>query len=727
MNAFAYPEVNSLQHQDSVIDELLKIKPLFIGPKEAQEGFNHYLRSSECLVKRVIPKDILAYGSSIDSLYEKDKIETFYEQLIDTVPCASWAISEQKPYVLSVIFLCPCEFTHGVGRFICDICSRWIIPGKQLSLSCAHSLAFSFKHQQRGGFFIQEVLAKIDNPKDLSIVLTHLPSLTKEVKLNILAVSHARRVISARTLTLEQKKLIIQENISALLERPLKDAENNIYDQMHDFFIKVLAENKVTQIKEQIAPLLEFRPQVFERDIFHELQQFVFSFKDKFSAIRDLKHLTRIISYFYIFRKISSQAVLLYPNQRHIHLKIFRTNLQAASSRKKVIGVLVSTNLLCDNEIFEERHVIKAIQSVLLDVEKIPDSTIIDKRANNNIRLLYLEFAKKEGAVSTEEIKLLRERLPRALRMSVESVINPIFMPRNEEEIMKNIVTLNNQLKYIQDLPQVIISFHKQSDLTISFTVVLVRVLRPESIPAHRLFETGGMQKHFSELEVKRVGLLRKKHPKEANVFEIEINKSPFLRSDFSVDLYEARKEVLSILSKTFGEVRDYNGGMISKQTEALSELKRILLQINIQNDFLVENFFYSLFPKYMQSIIDPLILKRVFLMLLEATEHNYSKEMLFLKTQVMEKHFVITIGATNPTIKHFIEEKIENLQIEPSKLTSSYLNIYDISCLSYILQFNTPEEHETFARALIENIKIWKETIKQSLPSDHTPSFVLD
>ena len=68
--------------------------------------------------------------------------------------------------------------------------------------------------------------------------------------------------------------------------------------------------------------------------------------------------------------------------------------------------------------------------------------------------------------------------------------------------------------------------------------------------------------------------MLRKKYPKEANIFQLQIDKDPFLRADHSLDLHQARQSIVEELEKVIGEVRDYNGGLISKQHALFALLK---------------------------------------------------------------------------------------------------------------------------------------------------------
>lgn len=725
MNTY-FPSVSDSfdeEHSNLVIDQLLKIEPLFDYPDDVAASFEIYLQSLQVLISRVLPKDILDFGNTILSYDSEKKIDEFYQRILLALPQVSWSKGgESSPHIVSITTLCQAEYTHGVGRFLGDTYSRWIIPGKQLQLVYVHSLAFRFSLNPSVGFFIHELFIKVDTKKDLHLVQEHMPSLVREVVLNISAVQHARKVISLKPLTIDQKRVIIQENISSLLNSPSKENSYSIFDQMHHFLIKVSAEEKVTQIKEQISPLLEFRPQIFDRNIFHELQNFVFLFKDAFVANRHLAHLSRMISYTYLFRKVLIHACLSHPNQRHLNIKLLHTKMEIEGETKKIIGVLLGINILSENELIGEKHVFKAIQSILPGAQKIQESVIADKKFNSNVKTLYLEIYKKEGNFSLDDLKALKKRLPREIKTRIESVINPIFMPRNEEEVMRNILILSNQLKYAHDIPHVIISFHKQTETKLFFSLILLRVLKPEDEKLEKLFLKQKSKAQFSDHEIKTVGLIRKKYPKEANIFEIHLEKKQFLRKDFSVDLSQARRYVYHTICDMLGDVRDYNGGMISKQNEVLNELKKLLLQINIRNDFILENFFYSLMPNYMQSIAKPMILKKLFLLVLEAIEHDYANHFYFLKTQIVEDHFLLTIGAINPTIKDFVEERLERLDLESATFTSSFVNIYDISCLSFMLKFTDSDQHQLFLQCIIETIKIWKETMQKTIPSTFFP-----
>ena len=156
-----------------------------------------------------------------------------------------------------------------------------------------------------------------------------------------------------------------------------------------------------------------------------------------------------------------------------------------------------------------------------------------------------------------------------------------------------------NAFKFINDLPQVIISFNTQTEDELLFTVILLRLSRKKDHCIDELFRDSPTELKIKELEVKRVGLLRKRYPKEANVFKVSLDKKKFLRKDFTIDLFKARQAVSNELNTIFNGIRDFNGGILSKQQEVFQELRNLVKEKSSNKDFLLENFFYSLTPPF--------------------------------------------------------------------------------------------------------------------------------
>ncbi len=169
--------------------------------------------------------------------------------------------------------------------------------------------------------------------------------------------------------------------------------------------------------------------------------------------------------------------------------------------------------------------------------------------------------------------------------------LHPIFNPRNEEEIMRNIVTLSNQIKYVRDIPHVYISFDEQSYKQLFFTVTMVRLRKSGSLSIAELFQASKSSVEYLHDRVKNVGTVRRNVPKEATVFRVSIPKADFLRADQSIDIFKARQCVVAEICRIVGEIRDYNGGIISKQNELLDTVAKLLGKLGPVNYFLWRTF----------------------------------------------------------------------------------------------------------------------------------------
>lgn len=312
-------------------------------------------------------------------------------------------------------------------------------------------------------------------------------------------------------------------------------------------------------------------------------------------------------------------------------------------------------------------------------------------------------------------MRILRRELPTDLKDRIEHLMHPVFMPRNEEEIMRNILSLSNQIKYLHDLPQVIISFDQQTYADVFFTVILVRVRTPGSPSIQDIFQPQEKGRQYNgTLEYihdrsKTIGFLRKKYTKEATVFGVKLSKNQFLRRDHSIDLNKARQAVVIELVSAIGEVRDFNGGMISKQHELLCLVKEQLGNNVKYSDLLLENFFYSLTPDVMRTVLDPKILKTLFLLLLESIENGFfSGESYALKMQVDSRHVFVMIKSEDRSIKEYMMRALNKFNFHSSKLVNSFNCVYDLSYVGYLYICEEADKQQVFCQAIQHSILTW-------------------
>ncbi|HSX10907.1 MAG TPA: hypothetical protein VLF94_04240, partial [Chlamydiales bacterium] len=169
----------------------------------------------------------------------------------------------------------------------------------------------------------------------------------------------------------------------------------------------------------------------------------------------------------------------------------------------------------------------------------------------------------------------LKEKLPCEFLRQAENVVHPIFMPRNEEELIRNLIVLATQIKYVRDLPQVSIHYEKQTDVDLNFTVIIARLLKGNIEPLRKLLDKSALKMDIDDVRI--MGYLKQKYAKEAAIVRVTVDKKRFFRPDYSVDLLRARQKIVSQLNQCLGEFRDFNGGMILKQDESLGQLRQEL------------------------------------------------------------------------------------------------------------------------------------------------------
>lgn len=190
-----------------------------------------------------------------------------------------------------------------------------------------------------------------------------------------------------------------------------------------------------------------------------------------------------------------------------------------------VYGISIALNSLGDGEIFNERHIHKGIQNLIPGIKWAPGSYFC-RREGEGV-LFYLEIKKIRGGVFSKiEKKRLVKELHSELARGIERISRSIYLPGNEEELFKNIRHLCREIKYVGDLPQVMITFVEYSQETLKFLVIAARVIKPAtpSILSLSLRLPSGVQ--FSVENVLYAENLRKKYPKEAAVFTLEVDSS---------------------------------------------------------------------------------------------------------------------------------------------------------------------------------------------------------
>jgi hypothetical protein len=451
------------------------------------------------------------------------------------------------------------------------------------------------------------LLATVRYDQSTPALQAYFERILYELELGVRSPYHAARILEMKALSMDEKRGLIQDRILGFIHR---------------------------------------FPSHFDYDLFSEMQHFFLTQSDQYFRIRKVREVAQTLTALYVLQKKVIQLAEKAPKRRHVEVKVMRRHLSLPFGDEEVLGIVIGMNALRQHEVFKRSHLLKAIRNILPEAIFVSGSDYLDKEREEALHLITLEV-EKEGGFDKEEISDLKRWLPRALKGKVEHLQRSLFMPRNEEEILKHVLTLGKELRFARDLPQVILSFENQTDAKLIFTVILARLLLPDMPPLEDVLLASSLRPKIDR--IKQLGMLRKKYPKEAVVFKVELPLGQFLREDHSIDLYKARQSILEKLCFIFGPVRDYNGGMISKQDEVFKALEKSLGPIAKEHHDLLENFFHALFPLEKRSFLDAEVLKNFFLLLLEKMQSPEE----FLTKEVGGYHFFISHTESTENISH--------------------------------------------------------------------------
>ncbi len=646
---------------EQLVASPFKIEPILPYAMYSSEIAQH-VREMEQVVASCIPSHFLG-----------ERVSFFQTNLLSELPLLKWNKPENSPGCLELSLLCIASKEDSIANKLESILKEWLVPGKTTTLLSIKSLYFHWDQFLDKSFLVLTAKCLIESGKDLSKALSLLPAFSMQ--------------------------------ITSSLKNP---------QSLKDFFSlrPLIQEFKQTQVHQQLVLLMEKLPLLFNSDLLLEMSRFFALCPKSFCDPRAPKLITKILAFHFLMRTNLLRLIAISPEKKHLEIRYIRTNLTFHFGSKPVLGLVLAISPLGRHEFFEEYHIAQATQMLLPGTRVVKGSFYTYQGPQDPICTLYLELEKENGAsFSSSEIRLLKQDLEEKLKRCVEKLVPSVFMARNEEETMRNILILSQELKRLSDIPQVMISLDSHTVTEISFTIVLVRILKAGTPPLAKNFATLKSEALFVSDRVQQVGFLKKTTPKEAHVFHLRFPKNnTLLRADNSVNFYLARNKASSILFEAIGPFRDYNGGMILKQGELFYQFQETFSAITIKNPELLENFFFSLNPIEVQATLPLSSLEILFNQLLEAQKIKpQQKEDYFIKIEEHQKQLFTTIRVQDSSFKQELFSILTNQGLCSKSLIQSCIQIQESLYVSIIF----PQVDEKKQNLIIS---ILHEVIKKSV-----------
>jgi oligopeptide transport system substrate-binding protein len=511
-----------------------------------------------------------------------------------------------------------------------ELLCRWLVPGRRTPLS-------RFQTVNEGAVTHLEASVDVERQSDLPAARVNLDRLKDEIALALGSADYAQHLLGTQALSVDQKNSQVHRRLVAVANR---------------------------------------FPRLFDASLFADDARALLASPGSHRSLRDASHISRIVLAIHRFKKALVADVQTDPDRRHIRFHLLPGNLRFPFGTKQVLGLIIGTHFFSRHEIFGEKHALSACRQILPGVQLVQSSDLRVNDSREALKLLYLEIEKEDGTpITLEERKRLSRHLAEELDASVERLTHSLFVRRNEEESLRTALILSRELRESRDIPQVNISFLEQSAETLTFNVIMLRL------------ESGGIE--GTQLDWHRtMGTLESGAVKHASCFTVEVEKVPYLRKDFSVDLYKARGAVVALLEDACGEVRDYNGGLIAKQEEVLSAAKRKLPASLAPYEQLFDKLFYAFLPAAVQGSLPAPLVSRLFERFGESLQSKKGSS----QSIEVEGRFGLIIRLEDPALEREIQKEVEALELDPLMLATASLTAQGSSYLVYLYLRQDPE-----------------------------------
>lgn len=658
------------------------LEPVLCFPDEYTKSFDARLDCTQKILNRILPEKLV---ETLEGLGPKMTQAQFKIELEKILPLIDIVTSRDKSGFICISAFTPSEPFRGNATLFSLLTSDRLVPGKHLKIVSSQSIQFRFHVVKDTIFSLHQVT--------LEIPLDDLPEAEKN--LNLL-----------------RKELELHTRCSEYTEC-ISHLKGCVFDP------------KAIEAHHLLVQLTERFNRFFQKDLLKVIFWQSAFFPKNFENPRSSRHLARILATMHVLYEKTCARCIEFPNERHVVIRLFPAELNFPFGKRPALGIIVAVNKLQKRELFSDAHIMKGVVTFFPNAQFIPDSYVAFHPNNAAIKLLYLEIEKGDAtSFNRMDIAALRKGLAGELKMRVERLIHPVFMPRSDEALFNHITKLSCELQEITDIPQVMISFDRQEAESLIFSVVLVRVLKPEDPSLEQMLKNSGKWCEHKFHRVKIVGHLRDIYPKEANVLSTLVDKTLFLRKNGSIDLFKARQFVVENLTRVTGDIRDVNGGMILKQGELFSSLKTLLQDLSPADEFLLENFFYSISPIAMQGILPPSPLRQWFALVQEAIKNRaLGSKKDELSSCFDGQHCMLVIASSNPNLKDYISTNIEQVALSDLDMASASIEFDGTYYFAYIYRHHDPSRQRLFINTAKEALNNWslrsaqKQVLKLNMP----------
>lgn len=474
-----------------------------------------------------------------------------------------------------------------------------------------------------------------------------------------------------------------------------------------------MQKEKLGTLNNRLKDLIDRFPRIFDLSIFKERDRLLSFFDHEFVDKRSVEQLLRILASIYIKKKKLLRIIPHSSQNRCLEIRYIPSKLQYPFVSKWVLGVLVQISLNNKYELFDQDQLLKAIQKFIPQARIVKGSVYTFQAPDDTVKTIYTEFEKTGNQFFTlNELKKLKQNLEEEVAIRVERLVPSVFMTRNQEEVLRNILTLSQEIEKTTDLPQVMMSFEQQTTEEFVFNTICVRLENYNSPPMENLTK---QKTPFCLWVLERKQLVKyiNEQPIFAYIFRVLLSPHvSILRSDGSLNFFAARHKIGNLLKDCIGEFRDFNGGILIKQEETLLAIRHAFPDISPE---LIENVYYSITPIEMQAILPLHVLKSLFQLFLHISDISFADSTHYLLQHQRKEHlFFVSIRVANGTFYEIAKDHLLSFDFHDTIQASFAVACKDSHVFGYLLETDDAELQNRLLSTLEKLLSFWSEEVKK-------------
>ena len=131
-------------------------------------------------------------------------------------------------------------------------------------------------------------------------------------------------------------------------------------------------------------------------------------------------------------------------------------------SQKEILGCVFGIHINPNREILMKEGLSHAFSSCRFNGEFL-EPFYTYSPPNRSVNLYYFEI----GTPVKKELDLFKKNFEEEIEKSIQPIFPQLFMTQNQEEVMRDLITLSKELQSTKDLPQVTLTYDEHERLSV--------------------------------------------------------------------------------------------------------------------------------------------------------------------------------------------------------------------------------------------------------------------